>query len=143
MFAVLECASLANSSRVSSYLPMSNTTPSLAQLQHALQITERIALLEAELRGLLERSDNGTAVAKPAGSPKQGRSKRTMSPESRARIAAAQKARWAKLKGKSAPEAPAKPRKKKGGLTPEGRARLAASMKARWAARKKGASKLA
>ena len=68
-----------------------------------------------------------------------------MSAEGRARIAAAAKARWAKIKGtsgssdaspKAAPKAAAG---RRNGLTPEGRARLAAAMKARWADRKKGA----
>lgn len=67
-----------------------------------------------------------------------------MSSEARERIAAAQRARWAKTNGAAkAPAAkgskPARKGKKKSGLTPEGRAKLAAAMKARWAARKKGA----
>ena len=74
--------------------------------------------------------------------PKAGKAKKKsgISPEGRARIAAAAKARWAKLRaGKAAPVAPAaKPAKakKKGGISPEGRAKLAANMKARWAARR-------
>jgi hypothetical protein len=71
--------------------------------------------------------------------------RRTMITESRARISAATKARWAARRADKdatvvvAPKAdkPAK-RKRRSGLTPEGRARLAANMKARWAARKAG-----
>ncbi len=65
-----------------------------------------------------------------------------MSAEGRAKIGAAAKARWAKVKATATPAAksPARTPKKKGGLTPEGRAKLAASMKARWDARKKGAA---
>ncbi|MEA3189156.1 MAG: hypothetical protein QOD99_2986 [Chthoniobacter sp.] len=72
-----------------------------------------------------------------------------MSAASRAKIAAAARARWAKVKGTSSPTPAAnssakkstpKRAKKKGGLTPEGRARLAASMKARWAAKRKSAA---
>lgn len=67
-----------------------------------------------------------------------------MSAEARERIAAAQRARWAKSKGTVKEKGKAAPagkpgRKKRAGLTAEGRARLAAAMKARWAARKKGA----
>jgi hypothetical protein len=61
-----------------------------------------------------------------------------MSPEARAKIAAAQRARWAKSKGSStvSVKAPAaKSVKKKGGLSPEGRAKIVAALKARWAAK--------
>ena len=59
-----------------------------------------------------------------------------MSAAAKAKISAAAKARWAKIKG--APAAPAaKSLKKKGGISPEGRARIAAAQKARWAALKK------
>jgi hypothetical protein len=53
-----------------------------------------------------------------------------MSAAGRARIAAAQKARWAKIKGaKPAPKAPAKKRT----MSAAGRARISAAAKARWA----------
>jgi hypothetical protein len=60
--------------------------------------------------------------------------KRKMSTAGRARIAAAQKARWAKLK-KSAVEPTSKipAKKKKRKLSPERRARIIAATKARWA----------
>jgi hypothetical protein len=135
----------------SSCLSMSNTTPTIANLQRALAVAGKIQQLQAELASILggavpsAPAKSSPAVMKPA---KTG--KRTMSPEARARIAAAQKARWAKLKGEKAPAAVAKAvakpavkvKGKKGGLTPEGRASLAAKMKARWAARKKGAPAL-
>ena len=86
-------------------------------------------------KGVTKKSGK-TSARKPA------KAKRTMSPEGRARISAATKARWAarragKSKAKAAPKA-GKPTKakKKSGLTPEGRAKLAANMKARWAARR-------
>ena len=69
-----------------------------------------------------------------------GDSKKKLSAAGIARIKAAQKARWAKVKAESTPAgkpATGAKKKKKGGLTPEGRARLSATMKARWAARKK------
>jgi hypothetical protein len=61
--------------------------------------------------------------------------KRTMSPEARERIAAAQRARRAKSKGTSTAPA-AKAVKKKGGLSPEGRAKIVTALKARWAAKR-------
>ena len=68
--------------------------------------------------------------------------KRTMSPEGRARISAATKARWAARRAGKAAIVVVAPKagklKKKSGITPEGRAKLAANMKARWAARKAG-----
>jgi hypothetical protein len=57
--------------------------------------------------------------------------KRTMSAAARARISAAQKARWAKAKGAT------KPAKKKFTMSPAARAKISAGMKARWAAKKK------
>jgi len=86
------------------------------------------------------------AVTKKSGktaASKTVKTKRTMSPEGRARISAATKARWAARRaGKPAAKVvaakagkPAKA-KKKTGITPEGRAKLAANMKARWAARR-------
>ncbi len=63
------------------------------------------------------------------------RKRRTMSASARAKIAAAQRARWAKQKEKAAP-------KKATGRKPMSaamRKKLSAMMKARWAARKKTA----
>lgn len=127
---------------------------STTQLRHALQLSEQIDKLQQQLGLILEGGSGAARTAAPSASPapatagrKPGRKggKRTMSDEGRARIAAAAKARWAKIKGgsgesDSSPKAAIKSApKKRGGLTPEGRAKLAAAMKARWADRKKGA----
>ncbi len=118
--------------------------PTLAQLKEAVAIAEQIEKLQAELGSIIGNAKSPSVVSIPKASspvaapaPKTG--KRTMSPEARERIAAAQRARWAKSKGAvSAPVAKAaKPAKKKGGLTPEGRARIVAALKARHAAAKK------
>jgi hypothetical protein len=53
----------------------------------------------------------------------------------RAKLAAASRARWAKRKGRITPA------KMKGGITPAGRRRLSQLMKARWAARRRAAKK--
>ena len=116
---------------------------STAQLRQALQIREQIDDLQRKLGALLNGEGSASATTqtrKPVGRPS---AKRSLSPEARAKIGAAQKVRWAKAKAPAAPAAPvakssAKTAKKKGGLTAEGRAKLAAAMKARWAARKKG-----
>lgn len=115
---------------------MSNNTPSLEQLKRAITISEQIDALQSQLAALLGGSSPAVAKAAAPGKPRKG--KRTVSPEARAKMAVAQRARWAKRKGLAEPAAqPVK--KKKRGLTPEGRAKLAAAMKARWDARKKGA----
>ena len=99
---------------------------SLAQLRRAIVIREQIESLEKELAAVL----GGTAAAAPAARAK----KRTMSPAARAKIGAAQRARWAKQKGVkgavAAAKAPEKPKRK---VTPAGRRRLSALAKARWA----------
>src|SRR5688500_16879364 len=118
--------------------------PSVTQLQRAVHIAEQIEKLEGELAALLRSERVGTPSS--SSPPATGRRKRRrMSAQARAKIAAAQRARWAKSKGRSGgatrsarkAKAPAA-KKRKGGITPEGRAKLAAAMKARWAERKKG-----
>lgn len=62
------------------------------QLRRAAEIKEQIETLELELAEILESSPGSKGIAI------HGR--RTMSAAARARIAAAQRARWAKVKGK-------------------------------------------
>lgn|SRR6266853_422211 len=124
------------------------TTPNLTQLKQAIALAERIESLQAELASLFGGGSSAAPAAPPASfavaKPGRRRVRRTMSPEARAKIAAAQRARWAKTKGvAAAPAAPAAAAKpvpgKKRGLSPEGRARIVAALKARWAAKKKAA----
>jgi hypothetical protein len=69
---------------------------SVKQLNQVLKIREKIEALEAELATILG-SETPAPEAAPAGKP--GRKKRRgMSPEGRAAIIAATKARWAKLR---------------------------------------------
>jgi len=63
-----------------------------------------------------------------------------MSAATRAKLAAAAKARWARRKGTAGGAAKAKGRKR-GGLTAAGRKKLSDAMKARWAARRRAAGK--
>jgi len=65
-----------------------------------------------------------------------------MSASARAKIAAAQRARWAKQKGTAAPKKAVPAQKRASGrkpMSPAMRKKLSAMMKARWAARKKAA----
>jgi hypothetical protein len=97
---------------------------SVQQLKRAVVIRENIEKLEKELSSILGE----TAPAKPA----RGRGKkRVMSPEARARIAAAQRARWAKRKRLAAsPPKQAVHRRK---MSNAAKARIAAGARARWA----------
>ena len=128
-------------------------TLSLEQLKRAVGLKEQISALEAELAGLLGAPRPAAAAAIPG--------KRTLSAETKAKMAAAHQARWAKIRAAKgtpkaapasakaptaakAPQAPAvPPAPVKRTMTPAGRARLIASVKARWAAVKaKGKGKL-
>ena len=109
------------------------------KLEEALSIRKQIAALQEKLRSLFGSAEGeASSTARRGGKP----GKRTMSPEARARIAAAQRARWAKSKGQtiSAPASaigkPAKARKRT--LSPEARAKMAAAARKRWAAKKAG-----
>ena len=102
---------------------------SLDSLEEALSIRRQVDTLEKRLSTLL-RGSPLTAVSTHSGN-------RRMSAQARAKIAAAMRARWAKIKGRTTA---AKSAKKKGGLTAAGRKRLSQLMKARWAARRKAAA---
>jgi hypothetical protein len=117
--------------------------PNSTQLKHALSLAEQIHALEEELRSVLAgaidsapraASQPTASAAKPAG---RGRS---FSAATKAKMAAAQRARWARNKGPgtaspvaSAPKA-ARASAGKRRLSAEGRARIVAALKARHAA---------
>lgn len=107
----------------------------IEKLEEALHIRRQIASLQDKLTTIF-----GDAEETPAAAKKRG-GRRTMSPAARARIAAAQRARWAKTKRNQAPAAAVKaaagPRKKKRRpMSAEARAKIATAAKARWALRK-------
>ncbi len=102
-----------------------------AQLIKAANIKDKIEALTKELTGLLGGSVSATKAAKPV--------KKGMSAAGRAKIAAAQKARWAKVNAAKArpkvavkPVVAAKPVKKRK-MSAAGRASIIAAQKARWA----------
>lgn len=73
-------------------------TPTLDQLRKAIQISEKIEALQAELAGILGSAPDAVKKTGAKRGPKPGKHRRTMSAEARARIAEAQKKRWAKQK---------------------------------------------
>ena len=111
------------------------STPTIDQLKHAVAISEQIQKLQADLAALFNGSIKVTAVPNAVSKPPA--SKGGMSAEGRARIIAAQKARWAKIRAEKSATVPAKAapgrKVKKSGMSAEGRARIIAAQKARWA----------
>jgi hypothetical protein len=107
-------------------------TLSLHDQKQAIALKEQIEGFQAQLAHLLGGTGSPTAT--------QVVRKRTMSASARARIAAAQRERWAKIHAAKAPagKAPAKRRRK---ASAAARARLSALAKARWAKIKKAGGK--
>jgi hypothetical protein len=99
---------------------------SVKALQEAVSIRRQIDDLERRLSSILRGAPPRPAAPTQAG--------RYFSPATRAKLSAAARARWAKLRGGAGKQAPAR---KKGALTPAGRRKLSELMKARWAARRK------
>jgi len=112
------------------------TNLSAKQLRQAADLKEKITALEKQL-SLLLGSTSQTAVAK---APSK---KFTMSAAAKAKISAAAKLRWAKVKGAKPTATPkAGPAvKKKGGMSAAGRAKISAAAKARWAKAKAAGKK--
>jgi len=116
-------------------------------LEKALHIRKQIDALREGLTALFTGYPPASAAAQLVSSRRKG--KRTMSAAARAKIAAAQRLRWARSKGLESATlaAPVKPaplsRARKPGLSAEGRARIIAGQKARWAKVKAQKSKLA
>jgi hypothetical protein len=80
-------------------MPSSNSN--IEQLKQAIQLAEQISGLQSRLDAILSSLGSAPSLreAKTAAEPKRrGRKKGQMSAAGRARIVAAQKARWAKIK---------------------------------------------
>lgn len=110
---------------------------SLEKLKEAVSIREQIHALERRIASLFGGSQE--TPAKVGGRKRRGR--RAVSAETRAKLAASAKARWAKRGVASAPAKAAKAGQRRSGLTAAGRRRLSESMKARWAARRRAMGK--
>src|SRR5580692_4244683 len=80
------------------------STPSIDRLKRAVEVAEQIEKLQSELASILGKQPAVSTApvakaAKVAAIKPAGKGRRTMSPEARERIAAAQRARWAKSRG--------------------------------------------
>jgi hypothetical protein len=106
---------------------------SVKDLQEAISIRQQIDNLQRRLSSLLR----GAPLQRPTGPTGPTAPGRFFSPATRAKLAAAARARWARRRGTGG----AAPAKKKGLLTPAGRRKLSQLMKARWAARRKAGGK--
>jgi hypothetical protein len=111
---------------------MNITTLSPQQLRQAADVRENILELQEELGQLL-----GGEVPTPAQPNEAPRKRRKVSVAGRARMQAAQKARWAKIKGTAPSTAPA-PKKK---LSAQGIANIRAGVAKRMAAQGKAVQK--
>jgi hypothetical protein len=104
---------------------MSSSLASLSaqQLRRAADLKEKIQSLENELQRILGASTKSIAVVAP-------KKKRKMSAAGRAKIAAAARARWAKVKGRKSVAKPVKKARRK--MSAAARAKISAAAKARW-----------
>jgi hypothetical protein len=93
------------------------------QLRRAADLKDKIQSLENELGRILGATIKPVAAVAP-------KKKRKMSASGRAKIAAAQKARWAKVKGRKSAAKPVKQARRK--MSAAGRAKIAAAARARW-----------
>jgi len=109
-----------------------NITPT--QLRKAADIQERIQSLQEQLGQLL-----GGEVSTPAQSTEAPRTRKRASAAGRARMRAAQLARWAKIKGTTPSTKPAKNAKRK--MSAEGLANIRAGVAKRMAAQGKAVRK--
>jgi hypothetical protein len=108
----------------------------ISTIEKALDIRRKIEALQASL------SEIYGGAKKTVSTKGVDRRKGKRSAAARAKMAAAQKARWAKKRGESAAApAPAavKTRKKRRKMSAEARARIAAAQRARWAKQKQAA----
>ncbi|HUA68326.1 MAG TPA: hypothetical protein VMA13_07235 [Candidatus Saccharimonadales bacterium] len=99
---------------------------SVQQLRQAANLKEQIDALEKELNRLLNLTTKPVAAKAP-------KKKGGMSAAGRARIAAAQKARWARFKAAKPAAKTAKPAKKKFKMSAVAKAKISVAAKARWA----------
>ena len=99
-----------------------------ALLNEKSRIEARLTAINRVLSG-----DGSAVTPAPVAASKRG-GRRTFSAATKAKMAAAQKARWAKLKGKAAVVAAADPApKRKRNMSAAGRAAIIAATKERWA----------
>lgn len=93
------------------------------QLRYAASLKEKMESIGSELKKLLTTTSITIKVTRP---------KTGMSDEAKAKISAAAKARWAKVKKATLSSTPVAP-KKKFKMSAASKAKIAAAAKARWA----------
>jgi len=98
---------------------------STSQLRRIIGLKEQIEALQAQIDSIAA-GDGEIPAPLAAKGPKK---RRKMSAAARAKIAAAQRARWARVKGTTAPKASEKGDRRS---SPAVRAKLAAAARARW-----------
>src|ERR1017187_7113603 len=111
-------------------MPTPKLTPEIitAAIEGYESQKKRIDAQIAELRAILS-----PGPAESAATPESAtRKRKKFSAASRRKMAMAQKARWATIRGKSEPPAPAKATKPKRRISKEGMARIIAATKKRW-----------
>jgi len=96
---------------------------SVKQLQKAIKIKAKIEALQVKLDDVLQAGSGDIPIP-------GSRGRRRMSASARAKIAAAQRARWAKVKGTPGAKPANKGTRK---MSAAGRAAIAAAARARWA----------
>lgn len=125
-----------------------NLIQAIRHLEQQARKVEKLARVEQtkadSLREKLESIEKlvgmvGRKTVAKAPKVRRGRRKGKMSAAGRARIAAAQKKRWAAFHAKTGKKTTAPKAKSK--LSPEGRARIVAAQKARWAKQKSAETK--
>jgi hypothetical protein len=99
---------------------------SVKQLRRVVAIKERMERLEAKLASV-----TGDEASDASAAPVGRRRRRKMSAAAKARIGAAQRKRWAKVKGRATAAKTGVKRKRR--VSAATKARLAAVAKARWA----------
>lgn len=118
----------------------------IENIEKALNLRKQIEALKNQVASLMGSETGHGKVAKRRGRPPKAVAEVTAagkvdgrkgkrSKAARAKMAAAQKARWAAKKGVATakPAAEAPKRKKRRTMSPEARARIAAAQRARWA----------
>jgi hypothetical protein len=118
----------------------------IATIEKALAIRKQIEALQESIDEILGGAKESTRLVDVAVSSKSAKGaaadgrKGKRSAATRAKMAAAQQARWAKKNGASTKAAPkasvVNGAKKKRTMSPEARARIAAAQRARWAKQK-------
>lgn len=106
---------------------------------HAALVSEK-ASIEARLSEIAKVLGDGSSTLAASTVKRGGR--RTFSEATKAKMRAAQQARWAKVKGKAVSTATAAPKKKRK-MSAAGKAAIIAAQKARWAKIKAAKGKVA